>query len=92
MKGFRAQIVVSTVLLVAAAMFAVVLGTEVVLELSEGHPKAHSSLDILVASGFVGVFGVVSAALVAWNVSHRALQPVRQMAERAEEWLSLIHI
>lgn len=86
MKGFRAQIVVSTVLLVAAAMFAVVLGTEVVLELKEGHPKSHSSWDILIASGFVGVFGVVAAAAVAWNVSHRALAPVRQMAERAEEW------
>lgn len=86
MRGFRAQIVVSTVLLVAAAMFAVVLGTEVVLELKEGHPKAHSSWDILVASGFVGVFGVVAAGAVAWRVSHRALEPVRQMAERAEEW------
>lgn len=86
MKGFRAQIVVSTVLLVAAAMLAVVLGTEVVLELSEGRPSAHSSFDILVASGFVGVFGVVVSGAVALNVSHRALAPVRQMAERAEEW------
>jgi signal transduction histidine kinase len=86
LKGFRAQIVISTVLLVAAAMFAVVLGTEVVLELSEGRPKAHSSFDILVASSFVGVFGVVAAAAVALTVSHRALAPVRQMAERAEEW------
>lgn len=86
MKGFRAQIVISTVLLVAAAMLAVVLGTEVVLELSEGRPAAHSSLDILVASGFVGVFGVVVSGAVALNVSHRALAPVRQMAERAEEW------
>ena len=86
MKGFRAQIVLSTVLLVAAAMLAVVLGTEVVLEFSEGHPAAHSSFDILIASGFVGIFGVVVSGAVALNVSHRALAPVRQMAERAEEW------
>lgn len=86
MRGFRAQIVVTTTLLVAFVMLAAVVGTQAALELTERDPHRRSSWDVLIATGFVGVFGVVAAAAVGWVVSHRVLQPVRQMAERAEEW------
>ena len=86
MKSFRFQIVASTVLLVWAVMAAVVLGTQVVLELGERHPEARSPWSILLDTGLVGACGVVLSGWVAWRVSHRALKPVRDMAERAEDW------
>lgn len=86
MKTFRAQIMASTVLLVAAVMVAVVLGTQGVLELSEGSLRAQSSWNVLLATGLVGACGVVLSGFVAWRVSHRVLKPVRDMAERAEDW------
>lgn len=86
MKSFRTQIVVSTVLLVAAVMVAVVLGTQLILELGEHNPEARSPWSILFATGLVGACGVVLSGLVAWRVSHRVLKPVRDMAERAEDW------
>lgn len=86
MKSFRFQIVASTVLLVSAVMAAVVLGTQLVLELGESHPEARSPWNILLATGLVGACGVVLSGWVAWRVSHRALKPVRDMAERAEDW------
>lgn len=86
MKSFRSQIVASTVLLVAAVMAAVVLGTQLVLELGERHPEARSAWNILLATGLVGACGVVLSGWVAWRVSHRALKPVRDMAERVEDW------
>lgn len=86
MSSFRSQIVASTVLLVAAVMLAVVLGTQLVLELGEHNPVARSPWTILLDTGTVGACGVVLSGLVAWRVSHRALKPVRDMAERAEEW------
>ncbi len=86
MKSFRSQIVASTVLLVAAVMAAVVLGTQLVLELGESHPEARSPWNILLDTGLVGACGVVLSGWVAWRVSHRALKPVRDMAERAEDW------
>jgi two-component system, OmpR family, sensor kinase len=85
-KSFRFQIVASTVLLVSAVMAAVVLGTQLVLELGERHPGARSPLNILLDTGLVGACGVVLSGWVAWRVSHRALKPVRDMAERAEDW------
>jgi two-component system, OmpR family, sensor kinase len=85
-NSFRSQIVASTVLLVAAVMAAVVLGTQLVLELGEHHPEARSPWSILLATGLVGACGVVLSGWVAWRVSHRALKPVRDMAERAEDW------
>ena len=36
--------------------------------------------------GIVGACGVALSWWVAWRVSHRALKPVREMAERAEDW------
>ena len=86
MKSFRFQIVASTVLLVSAVMAAVVLGTQLVLELGESHPEARSPWNILLDTGLVGACGVVLSGWVAWRVSHRALRPVRDMAERAEDW------
>jgi signal transduction histidine kinase len=86
MTSFRSQIVASTVLLVTAVMVAVVLGTQLVLELGERHPEARSPWNILLATGLVGACGVVLSGWVAWRVSHRALKPVRDMAERAEDW------
>ena len=86
MKSFRSQIVASTVLLVAAVMAAVVLGTQLVLELGERHPEARSPWHILLATGLVGACGTALSGWVAWRVSHRALKPVRDMAERAEDW------
>jgi two-component system OmpR family sensor kinase len=85
-KSFRFQIVASTVLLVSAVMAAVVLGTQLVLELGEHHPGARSPWNILLDTGLVGACGVVVSGWVAWRVSHRALKPVRDMAERAEDW------
>jgi signal transduction histidine kinase len=85
-RSFRFQIVASTVLLVAAVMVAVVLGTQLVLELGEHDPGARSPWNIMVATGLVGACGVVLSGWAAWCVSHRALKPVRDMAERAEEW------
>jgi signal transduction histidine kinase len=85
-KSFRFQIVGSTVLLVSAVMAAVVLGTQLVLELGERHPGARSPWNILLDTGLVGACGVVLSGWVAWHVSHRALKPVRDMAERAEDW------
>jgi two-component system, OmpR family, sensor kinase len=85
-KSFRFQIVASTVLLVSAVMAAVVLGTQLVLELGERHPGARSPWNILLDTGLVGACGVVLSGWVAWRVSHRALKPVRDMAERAENW------
>lgn len=86
MRSFRFQIVASTVLLVLAVMAAVVLGTQLVLELGESHPAARSPWHILLDTGLVGACGVVLSGWVAWRVSHRALKPVRDMAERAEDW------
>jgi two-component system, OmpR family, sensor kinase len=86
LKSFRFQIVASTVLLVSAVLTAVVLGTQLVLELGESHPAARSPWNILLDSGLVGACGVVLSGWVAWRVSHRALKPVRDMAERAEDW------
>ena len=86
MKSFRFQMVASTVLLVAAVMAAVVLGTQLALELGESHPEARSPWNILLGTGLVGACGVVLSGRVAWRVSHRALKPVRDMAERAEDW------
>ena len=86
MKSFRFQIVASTVLLVAVVMAAVVLGTQLILELGESHPANRSAWNILLETGLVGVCGVVLSGWGAWRVSHRALQPVRDMAERAEDW------
>lgn len=86
MRSFRSQIVASTVLLVSAVMAAVVLGTQLVLELGENHPEARSPWFIMLYTGFVGACGVVLSGCVAWHVSHRALKPVRDMAERAEDW------
>jgi two-component system OmpR family sensor kinase len=80
------QIVASTVLLVAAVMAAVVLGTQLVLELGERDPQAQSQWNIFLDTGLVGACGVVLSGWVAWGVSHRALKPVRDMAERAEDW------
>jgi len=85
-KSFRFQIVASTVLLVSAVMAAVVLGTQLVLELGERHPGARSPWNILLDTGLVGACGVVLSGWVAWRVSHGALKPVRDMAERAEDW------
>jgi two-component system, OmpR family, sensor kinase len=85
-KSFRFQIVASTVLLVSGVMAAVVLGTQLVLELGESYPGARSPWNILLATGLVGACGVVLSGWVAWRVSHRALKPVRDMAERAEDW------
>jgi signal transduction histidine kinase len=85
-KSFRFQIVTSTVLLVSAVMGAVMLGTQLVLELGESHPQARSPWNILLDTGLVGACGVVLSGWVAWRVSHRALKPVRDMAERAEDW------
>jgi two-component system, OmpR family, sensor kinase len=85
-KSFRSQIVASTVLLVSAVMAAVVLGTQLVLELGENHPEARSPWSILLGPGLVGACGVVLSGWVAWRVSHRALKPVRDMAKRAEDW------
>jgi signal transduction histidine kinase len=85
-RSFRFQIVASTVLLVAAVMVAVVLGTQLVLELGEHDPGARSPWNIMVATGLVGACGVVLSGWAAWCVSHRALKPVRDMAERAEDW------
>ncbi len=86
MRSFASQSVASTVLLVAAVLAAVVLGTQLVLELGERDPQARSPWNILLATGLVGACGVVLSGWVAWRVSHRALGPVRHMAERAEEW------
>lgn len=86
MRSFRFQIVASTVLLVSAVMAAVVLGGQLVLELGESHPEARSPWNILLGTGLVGACGVVVSGCVAWRVSHRALKPVRDMAERAEDW------
>lgn len=86
MKSFRSQIVASTVLLVAAVMVAVVMGTQLLLELGEHYPQERSPWSILLETGLVGACGVVLSGLVAWRVSHRALKPVRDMAERAEDW------
>ena len=86
MKSFRFQIVASTVLLVSAVMAAVVLGRQLVLELGETHPEARSPWNILLGTGLVGACGAVLSGWVAWRVSHRALKPVRDMAERAEDW------
>ena len=86
MKSFRFQIVASTVLLVSVVIAAVVLGTQLVLELGESHPEARSPWNILLDTGLVGACGVVLSGWVAWRVSHRALKPVRDMAERAEDW------
>jgi two-component system, OmpR family, sensor kinase len=85
-RSFRFQIVASTVLLVSAVMAAVVLGRQLVLELGENHPEARSPWNILLGTGLVGACGVVVSGWVAWRVSHRALKPVRDMAERAEDW------
>jgi two-component system OmpR family sensor kinase len=85
-RSFRFQIVASTVLLVSAVMAAVVLGRQLVLELGESHPEARSPWNILLGTGLVGACGVVLSGWVAWRVSHRALKPVRDMAERAEDW------
>jgi two-component system, OmpR family, sensor kinase len=73
-------------LLVVAVMFAVVLGTQVVLERSEGNLRAQSSWHVLLATGLVGACGVALSGFVAWRVSHRVLKPVRDMAERADDW------
>jgi signal transduction histidine kinase len=78
--------VASTVALVGAVMVAVVLGTQLVLEVGERHPEARSPWSILLSTGLVGACGVALSGWVAWHVSHRALKPVRDMAERAEEW------
>jgi two-component system OmpR family sensor kinase len=86
MKSFRAQMVATTVALVALVMLAVIAGTQLVLEAGEGRPRFQSALTILLATGLVGAFGVVLSGVVAWYVSRRALRPVRQMAERADEW------
>jgi signal transduction histidine kinase len=67
-------------------MIAVVLGTQLVLELGEHNPEARSPWNIMLATGLVGACGVVLSGWVAWRVSHRALKPVRDMAERAEDW------
>jgi signal transduction histidine kinase len=85
-KSFRFQIVASTVLLVSAVMAAVVLGTQLVLELGERDPEARSPWNILLDTGLVGACGVLLSGWMAWRVSHRALKPVRDMAERAEDW------
>ena len=77
MKSFRFQIVASTVLLVSAVMAAVVLGTQLVLELGESHPEARSPWNILLGSGLVGACGVVLSGWVAWCVSHPATRPRR---------------
>jgi signal transduction histidine kinase len=76
-NSYRFQIVTSTVLLVSAVMTAVVLGTQLVLELGESDPAARSAWNVLLDSGLVGACGVVLSGWVAWRVSHRVAQAIR---------------
>ena len=68
MKSFRFQIVASTVLLVSAVMAAVVLGTQLVLELGERHPGTASSY-----SNLAGVLGDQGKLAEAERMHRRAL-------------------
>lgn len=83
MNSFRSQIVASTVLLVALVMLAVVLGTQLVLELGEHNRAEGSAWNVLLDTGLVGACGVALSGWVAWRLSHRVA-----LAIRAEQRLS----
>jgi two-component system, OmpR family, sensor kinase len=100
-RTLRGKLVVSTVLLTAAVMLVLVVGTQVVLELTarrgvrdalNGDPgQAMSAYDrseryALVATCLLGVAVVALVGWIAWSLTRRALAPVQQMAERATDW------
>lgn len=79
MNSFRSQIVASTVLLVALVMLAVVLGTQLVLEVGEHNRAEGSAWNVLLDTVLVGACGVALSGWAAWHVSHRALKPVHDI-------------
>lgn len=101
MRSLRAQLVGSTVVLASAIMVVLVVGTQAVLELTARRSvRAALSSDpadakaayersehwALAATVLLGVLVVALVGWLAWRVVRRALEPVRQMAERAAEW------
>jgi len=59
-------------------------GVVVVSESSQ--PYERSELEALIAMIVLGTLVVALAGGIAWRVTHQALEPVEQMAERAAEW------
>ncbi|WP_425956937.1 sensor histidine kinase [Xylanimonas sp. McL0601] len=101
MRSLRAQLVSSTILLAAAVMVVLVVGTQAVLELTarrdvraaltDNPPGAiavyeRSERLALIATVVLGILVVALVGWLAWRVVRRALAPVRQMAERAADW------
>ena len=101
MRTLRAQLVVSTVLLAAAVMLVLVVGTQAILELtarrsvraaiSDSPGQAATAYETserwaLIAACVLGAVVVALVGLLAWSLTRRALAPVQQMAERAADW------
>lgn len=86
MRNFRTRLVVSTVLLVSAVMIGVVVVLWVALELTENEQRAYASDHVLYTMVILAAITVILVGVVAWVTTRRVLDPVRQMAERAEEW------
>jgi two-component system, OmpR family, sensor kinase len=100
-RTLRGKLVLSSVLLTAAVMLVLVVGTQVVLELTarrdvraalHARPaQAAAAYDrserwALGVTGALGILVVVLVGLLAWSLTRRALEPVQQMAERATDW------
>lgn len=103
MRTLRGKLVVSSVVLSSAVMLVLVVGTQVVLELtarrgvreaiSSGPARASAAYErserlALVATCLLGVIVVILVGWLAWSLTRRALAPVQQMAERASDWSS----
>ncbi|UDY23315.1 sensor histidine kinase [Nocardioides sp. Kera G14] len=86
MRNFRTRLVLSTVLLVGAVMVGVVLVLRVALELTEGEQRKYASDHVFYTMLVMAAVTVALVGVVAWVTTRRVLDPVRQMAERAEEW------
>jgi signal transduction histidine kinase len=59
-------------------------GVAVVIE--DSKPYERSELETLVAMVVLGTLVVATAAWIAFRVTRQALEPVQQMAERADDW------
>ncbi|MDH2413025.1 HAMP domain-containing sensor histidine kinase [Nocardioides sp. CER19] len=101
MRTLRSKLVVSTVLLAAAVMVVLVVGTQAVLELtarrdvraalSASPEQAAAAYErseryALLVTCALAVVVVALVGWLAWSLTRRALAPVQQMAERAADW------
>ncbi|GAB7007181.1 hypothetical protein JCM18899A_46550 [Nocardioides sp. AN3] len=101
MRTLRGKLVVSTVLMAAAVMLVLVVGTQIILELTARrdvraalHARPAQAMAVydrserwaLGVTGALAVLVVVLVGWLAWSLTRRALQPVQQMAERAADW------